>query len=93
MQSRKYILKFGLMKKHEHAPAYLHAEILYTGPEVKKLFSCSTELSMAFYLLINVKMPTIFIGILTFMSGKNNILGLSEPKKAEFLDIFILMSI
>ena len=24
------------------------------------------------------------------MSGKNNILGLSEPKKAEFLDIFNL---
>ena len=32
-----------------------------------------------FFLLINVKMPTI-IGILTFMSGKNSILGLSEPK-------------
>ena len=45
---------------------------------------------MKFFLLINVKMPTI-VGILTFMSGKNSILGLSEPKKAEFLDIFILM--
>ena len=44
------------------------------------------------FLLINVKMPTI-VGILTFMSGKNSILGLAEPKKAEFLDIFILMSI
>ena len=27
------------------------------------------------------------------MSGKNSILGLSKPKKAEFLDILILMSI
>ena len=45
-----------------------------------KLFSCKTQLSMKFFLLINVKMPTI-VGILTFMSGKNNILGLSEPKK------------
>ena len=37
-------------------------------------------------------MPRI-VGILTFMSGKNSILGLSEPiKKAEFLDICILMS-
>ena len=44
------------------------------------------------FLLINVKMPTI-VGILTFMSGKNNILGLSEPKEAKFLDIYILMSI
>ena len=62
------------------------------GPEVIKLFSCSTQLSMNFFLLINVKMPTV-VGILTFMSGKNNILGLSELKKAEFLDIFILLCI
>ena len=41
---------------------------------------------MKFFLLINVKMPTT-VGILTFMSGKSNILGLSEPKKkAKFLD-------
>ena len=51
-----------------------------SGPEVIKLFSCSTQLSMKFFMLINVKMPTI-IGILTFMNGKNNILGLSEPGK------------
>ena len=50
-----------------------------SGPEVIKLFSCSTQLSMEFFLLINVKMPTI-VGILTFVSGKNSILGLSEPK-------------
>ena len=31
-------------------------------------------------MLINVKMPTLF-GIVTFMSRKNNILGLSEPEK------------
>ena len=62
------------------------------GPEVIKLFSCSTQLSMKFFPLINVKMPTI-VGILTCMSGKNNILGLNEHRNAEFLDIFILMSI
>ena len=39
------------------------------------------------FLLINVKMPTI-VGILTFMIGKNSILCLTEPKKAEFLDIY-----
>ena len=33
------------------------------------------------FMLINVKMPTI-IGILKFLSMKNNILGLSEPKNA-----------
>ena len=50
------------------------------GSEVIKLFSCSTQLSMKFFLLINVKMPTI-VGILTFMSRKNSILSLSEPEK------------
>ena len=34
-----------------------------------------------FFLLINVKMPTI-VGILTFMSRKNSILGLSEPENS-----------
>ena len=49
-----------------------------SGPKVIKLFSCSTQHSMKFSLLINVKMPTN-VGILTFMSRKNSILGLSEP--------------
>ena len=51
---------------------------LKPGPAVIKLFSCSTQLSMKFFLLISVKMPTS-VGILTFMSGKNSILGLTEP--------------
>ena len=36
-------------------------------PEVIKLFSCSTQLSMKFSLLINMKMPTI-VGIFIFIS-------------------------
>ena len=40
---------------------------LCPGPEVIKLFSCSTQLSTKFTKLINVKMPTI-VGILTFIS-------------------------
>ena len=51
-----------------------------SGPEVIKLFSCSTQLSMKFILLINVEMPTV-VGISTFMSRKNSILYLSEPEK------------
>ena len=59
--------------------SHVAAQILYTnefyhlvgynepGPEVIKLFSCSTQLSMKFILLINVKMPTN-VGILTFLS-------------------------
>ena len=41
-----------------------------TGPEVIKLFPCSTQLSTKFILLINVKMPTI-VGILTLISMIN----------------------
>ena len=52
---------------------------LMPGPEIIKVFSRSPQLSMKFFLLINVKMPTI-VGILTFRRGKNNILDLSEPK-------------
>ena len=50
------------------------------GPEVIKLFSCSTQLSIKFFLLINVKMPTS-VGILRFMSRTNSIQSLSEPAK------------
>ena len=37
--------------------------ILGPGPEVIKKISCSTQLSMKFFLLINIKMPTD-VGIL-----------------------------
>ena len=63
-----------------------------TGSEVIKLFSCSTQLSMNIFLLINVKMSTT-VGILTCMSGKNSILGLSESRKKRNFNILILMSI
>ena len=56
--------------------------IARSGPDVIKVFSCSTQLSMKIFLLMNIKMPT-----------ENSILGLFEPKKDEFLDIFILISI
>ena len=53
---------------------------LHPGSDIIKLFSCSTELSMKFFLLINVKMP-IIVGILTSMPRKNSILGFSETEK------------
>ena len=55
-------------------------ELKRPGLEVIKKFSRSTQLSMNFFLLINVKMPTI-VGILTFMNRKNSILGLTESEK------------
>ena len=54
------------------------------GPEVIKLFSCSTQLSMKFIMLINVKMPTI-VGILTFISRINTT---SESLKARKVFVF-----
>ena len=44
------------------------------GPEVIKLFSYSTQLSMKFFVLINIKMPTI-VGILIFISRKKFMLS------------------
>ena len=62
-------------------------------PRGYKTFSMLNSTEHEIFLLINVKMPTI-VGILTFMSRKNSIIGLSELEKvSEFLDIFILMSI
>ena len=67
-------------------------KIIWPGPEVIKLFSCSTQLSTEFILLINVKMPTID-GILTFTSMINTT---SERLKARdfflFAGLLVLMS-
>ena len=59
-------------------------ELIQSGPAIIKLFSCSTQLSMKFLLLLKVEMPTI-VAILTFMSDENSSLGLSEPKKPNVL--------
>ena len=45
-----------------------------------KTFFMLNLAEMKFFLLINVKMTTI-VSILTFMSRKNSILGISEPEK------------
>ena len=63
-----------------------------TWPRGYKTFFMLNSTEHDFFLLRNVKMPTV-VGILTFMSGKISILGLTEPKNAEFLDIYILISI
>ena len=57
---------------------------LRPGPEVIKHFSRSTQVSITFIMLINVKMPTI-VGILTFMSMRNKT---SESLKARKVFIF-----
>ena len=62
-------------------------EYAQPGPEVIKKITCSTQLSMKFFLLINVKMPTS-VGISTFMSTKNSILLSSDPEKCRFFLYF-----
>ena len=54
---------YHLFKSQTASLGAISGHTLVPGPEVLKLVSCSTQLSM----LINVKMPTI-IGILTFVS-------------------------
>ena len=57
-----------------HILHLLHCQYKQTRPRGYKTFFMLNSTQ-----LINVKMPTI-VGILTYMSGKNSILGLSEPK-------------
>ena len=65
----------NLRNKATEVPA---SKVLLAGPDFIKKNSCSTQQSIKFFLLINVKTT---VGILTFMSRKNSILGLSEPEK------------
>ena len=62
-----------------------------SGPDVKQLLSCSTELSSKFILLINVKMPTI-VGILTFISMINTKSERDLKQESSFVDILVFMS-
>ena len=55
--------------------------VTFSGRKIILFFSCSTQLSMKYFLLITIKMPTT-VGILTFMSRKTRFLGLSEPKES-----------
>ena len=54
---------------HVHTFSHFSYILNIQGPKVIKLFSCLTQFSMKFFLLLNIKMPTI-VGILTFVSRK-----------------------
>ena len=51
-----------------------------TRPRGYKTFFMLNSAEHEFFLVINVKMPTM-VGILTFMSRKNSVIGLFEPEK------------
>ena len=61
------------------------------GSKVIKLFSCSTQLSMKFQLLINVKMPTI-VGILTVIRMINTTYERLKAKHSLLVGILVFMS-
>ena len=67
---------------------YIIYKLMSACSKVIKLFSCSTQMSIKFIMLINVKMPTI-VGIFTFISMKNKT---SECLKARKVVIFQQLS-
>ena len=50
-----------------------------SNPEFIKLFLCSSQMSIKFIMLKNIKIPTI-VGILTFMSMTNTSVNLKARK-------------
>ena len=72
-----------------HKRKIVHQQFMYnyiSGPGVIKLFSCSTQLSMKFIVLINVKMPTI---VLSFMSKSNATSEIFNARKIFIFHHFI----
>ena len=79
-----------------HFVIYLHLLVSQTGLQARKcklclkvikLFSCLTQLSTKFILLMNVKMPT-FVGILTFISMINTASRSLKIKRLLYLSVF-----
>ena len=62
-----------------------------TGPEVTKLFSCSTQLSMKFILLINLKIQTYFLNFFHAQLSQA-CLAKFRMKKVLIVGIFIFMT-
>ena len=89
MQNFIYFIRWPVYLVREQQKYISDGTLVQSGPKVIKLFSCSTQLSMKFILLINVKMPTI-VGILTFISM---IITTSKSWKARNVFIFKHFSI
>ena len=62
---------FRILQAQEVETEYMSVtgDKIQPGPKVIKLFSCSTQLSTKFIMLVNVKMPTItFISMIIALS-------------------------
>ena len=60
------------------------------GPEIIRLVSCSTQLSMKSVMLINVKMPTI-VGILKFVRMINTTSECLKARKVYIFSAFLFL--
>ena len=58
-----------IIRKHDF---YAHADSEWPGPEIIKLFSCSTQLSMKFPLLINLRLLIIVNSFLLNLAEHEN---------------------
>ena len=67
---------FGTSKGSEQTVGIHSLVITFPGPAVIKLFPCSTQLSIKFFLLIMLKLT--IVDILTFYEQEN----LSEPESS-----------
>ena len=65
-------VKSGVWDNHWMGGIHVDCGRWGSAPELIKLFSCSTQLSIKFTMLINVKMPTIADN-LTYISMMHNI--------------------
>ena len=63
----------------------------WSGPEVIKLFSCSTEQSMKFHMVIKIKIPTVHIFFM-LTSAEHAQLSLAWKKFQNFVSILIFIS-
>ena len=59
-------------------------------PEVMKQFSCLTQLNTKFFLLINVKMPSVVVAFSHLRAGNIAFYAYLSLINAQYLDIFIL---
>ena len=73
---------FSMLNSAEHEICSAYKKL----DTITKLSSCTAELSMKFFLLINIKMPTI-VSILIFISRKNFMLNWIEY---DFFFIWVL---
>ena len=71
---------------------FIRTKVITPGPEVIKLFSCSTQLSMKFVLLINLILLAIANSFLQNIAEHENFSATNKYENANIVGIFIFIS-